>query len=141
MKNLTAFADICKEFQVDWINDRIKSFLETLNMSGDEETHQLLVCLGIASKMNFNEAEENLVDQMSENFVITQMRQEFSSLDTKTKVLVARKRLGFLMWSCHFGFQNFVEVKVFLNNESAGLLSILKDYRQKEVTFQYARCT
>ena len=102
-------------------------------MSGDEETHQLLLCLGIASKMNFNEAEINLVNQMSENFVIIQMRPEFSSLDIKTKVLVARKRLWVL--SNLIQSDNNFLFNVFLNDESAGLLSILKDYKQGLVTF------
>ena len=134
MKNLTAFADICQEFQVDWINDRIKSYLETLKVNGDEKTHQLLVYLRIASKMNFNEAEKNLVNQMSENFVITQTRPEFLSLDTKTKVLVARKRLWLL--SMFFERRNEFVLNTFLNDESAGLMSILKDYKQISIEFQ-----
>ena len=109
--------------------------METFKIIGDGKTQQILVYLGIASKMNFSEAETNLVNQISESFVITNMRPEFSSLDRKTKILVARKRLWYMMNGWDEGFGDAKHK--FLNNKSAGLMSILIDYNQKTIKFHY----
>ena len=82
--------------------------------------------------MDFVEAEINLVKQLDKSFIFVQMYPEFSSLDTKTKILVARKRLWFLM--------DFLDDKtkgLLLNSETAGLLSVLKNRNQKPIHFQH----
>ena len=76
------------------------------------------------------EAELNLVKQLDKSFIFVQMYPEFSSLDTKTKILVARKRLWFLM-----KFLDDETKRLLLNNESAGLLSVLTNYNQKPIQF------
>ena len=137
MKNLSAFSALCEEFKVEWVKDRIKDYLENLNI--DEvfdqdlnDTQLLLMYLEIASKLDFEDAEKNLVDQLHESFVFIQMYPEFSALSTKTKILVARKRLCFLLNFCSRKSKN-----LYLNTESAGLLSVLVNYQQKPIHFQY----
>ena len=139
VKNLSVFADLCQELQVDWAKERIRTYLETLEVSSvikEKNPQHILVYLGIASKMNFAKAETNLVNQLHENFVITQMHPQFSVLETKAKILVARKRLWFIMnvWDIK---DNPTPKNVFLNSESSGMLSILKDFNQKPMVFQY----
>lgn len=129
---LSVLATLCKEFDVEWIKEKIKNYLEKIETRpGIGLTSKYLLSnLEIASKMEFNEATTNLVNQLDESFIYIQMYPEFSALDTKGKILIARKRLWFLM--------NFVDnttKDLLLNNETAGLLSILKDFKQKPISF------
>ena len=125
--NLGSLAAMFIEFDVAWVKEKIKDYLEKIEQN---TTQSLLLDLDIASKMEFVQAETNLINQLDESFIFIQMYPEFSALDTKTKILVARKRLWFLM--------DFLDNKtkdLLLNNESAGLLSILINYNQKPIRF------
>ena len=100
-----------------------------------DETKHLLVFLEIASKMGFEDAEKNLVNQLHDSFIFFQMYSEFSALSTKAKILVARKRLWFLL--NNLADEECNDKNLFLNTESAGLLSVLVNYNQKPIDFQY----
>ena len=123
-----------KEFNVEWVKEKIKNHLEKIEINhtpqGSSKSQILLLNLAIASNLEFVQAEINLVNQLDKSFIFVQMYPEFSSLDTKTKILVARKRLWFLM-----KFLDDETKDLLLNNESAGLLSVLTYYNQKPIEF------
>ena len=116
------------------MKEKIKNHLEKIEINhtpqGNSKSQILLLNLAIASNLEFVQAEINLVNQLDKSFIFVQMYPEFSSLDTKTKILVARKRLWFLM-----KFLDDEKKDLLLNNESAGLLSVLTNYNQKPIQF------
>ena len=106
---------------------KIENFVEDLDFS-KLDTKELLTYLKLASIYGFAQAEHRLVNQIKENFLKLQMYQEFTWLNIRTKVLLARKRLWTLL-------KDFQERPYLLNTQNVGLLSLLADYEQMEFSF------
>ena len=85
----------------------------------------------LASYLRFDKVEEMLLQQLGETFQIIQAKEEFSHLSRRTKVLIARKYL----WSIINIYIKEDWKTNLMNTEGIGLLSVLKDYQQKEMKF------
>ncbi|XP_066920121.1 uncharacterized protein [Clytia hemisphaerica] len=125
--DLYTLASLCKEYKIEWLMLKIEKFVQDLDMS-KLSAKETLVFLKLSSIYGFTKAEQRLVNQVNEDFLKLQMHQEFTWLNTRAKVLLARKRL----WSL---LKNFQEKSYLLNELNVGLLSVLKDYKQYEFEF------
>ena len=84
---------LCQEYQIDWLIDRIRRHISICTTS---KSNTLLEYLLIADRIGFN-LEERLTNQISEPFPILQTYTEFSQLNRRTQILIARKCLWKLL--------------------------------------------
>ena len=108
-----------QEYQVDWLSNRIENYLLSAKIF---DTDLLLEYMQLSKKMNFKvEVATNLLNQFSDNFQKIQASPLFASVDRQMQILVARKRLFYLLEGIDINIKT-----IFLNKEDYGLLSIFK---------------
>ena len=90
-------AALCQEYQVDWLSDRIESYLSCAKIT---DVNLILEYLQLAKVMAFNDkVKKNLLARISDHFPKIQSSPLFASLDRKTQMRIARKCLKDLMSS------------------------------------------
>ena len=135
-----ALASICQEYQVQWIIDKIGCYV-TEKVNFDDETYQSqLRFLKLACMIEKEETIEELIQVLNEPFQVLKMTEEFTCLNTSTKILIARKCL-FELGNKKFKIMSYspeklAEFQLLTNENGCGLLSILKEYSQIEFTFE-----
>lgn len=128
--NIKSLATLCQEYQVDWLSDRIENYLSHAKIFG---TDLLLEYMQLSKNMNFKfEVVTNLLNQFSDHFPKIQSSPLFVSVDRHIQILVARKRLFYLLE----GIDQNIKT-TFLNKEDFGLLSIFKDLYQSFIRFNF----
>ena len=135
-----ALASICQEYQVQWIIDKIGNYI-TEELKFDDETYQTrLRFLKLVCMIKKEEKIEELIQTLDEPFQVLKMTEEFTWLNTSTKILIARKCL-FELGNKKFKImsdlpEQLAEFQLLTTENGCGLLSILKEYSQIEFTFE-----
>ena len=120
-------APLCQEYQVDWLTDKIKSYI--LNCS-TSNTETILKYLSLADTMNFgHHFEEALIDQIDEPFYSVHIESEFIQLTQRLQILIARK----LLWKVYVDKLDTTGVECLSSIIDHSLLSIFDDHQQKHL--------
>ena len=88
-----ALASLCQEYQVQWIIDEIESYISHEIRFEDETYQSKLRFLKLTSMMGFNQSVEELIQVLDKSFQVLKMTEEFTWLNTSTKILITRKCL------------------------------------------------
>ena len=120
--DISALSPLCREYQVDWLTEKIKeSILDEGWNQG--ETDVTLKYLTLSEGMGFGSSfDEVLINAFSDSFISIHMCPDFMSLSRKMQVMIARKRLWFLLRSFDDDDRSLI-----LNEEDCGFLSIFEE--------------
>ena len=126
--NFKVLAILCQEYQIDWLSNRIENYLLHAKI---RNTDLLLEYMQLSKKMDFKfKVVTNLINQFTDYFPIIQTSPFFASIDRQLQILVARKRLFYLLEGIDQNTKT-----IFLNKEGFGLLSIFEDSYQSLIGF------
>ena len=142
--DIFTLASICKEYQVDWLIKKIENYLqENIPREIAKTTEQILHYLKLASQMCFDKVERMLLQRLDQPFDVIQAKDEFNLLNRRAKILVARKCLWDISINNSTSINNLTSItylfmeketrRILMNTEEFGLLSILKDFKQKPI--------
>ncbi|XP_066923572.1 uncharacterized protein [Clytia hemisphaerica] len=92
--DVVILAPLCQEYQIDWLADKIKTFI----CSPISNTKTILKYLSITETMNFGHGiEESVINLIKEPFQNVHMESEFLRLNQRLQILIARK----LLWKIY----------------------------------------
>ena len=110
---------LCREYQVDWLAEKIKMFVIKIAFM---DTDEILKYLVLSEEMDFGKSfDEALINALSDSFVSIRMKAKFKSLSLTTQIMIVRKRL----W-LHLRAFNVVSRDHILNMKDIGFLSIFE---------------
>eukprot|EP00111_Clytia_hemisphaerica_P022846 TCONS_00067242-protein len=90
--NIWALAPLCQEYQVDWLSNKIESFIRNC---ATNRTKTILNYLVLAEDMHFGiEVERSLVSKLLRGFQNISMCLEFLLLSRRMQVWIARRKLA-----------------------------------------------
>ena len=128
---MPVLAPLCREYQVDWLTNKIIATIKEDASSVDMGKQYILKYLSFSEEMDFGTVNDApLVNSLHDNFHSLQTCSEFSSLSHNKKILIARKRLWLLLR--HLGDE---DRNLILNEEDIGFLSIFEE--QTVCDFEY----
>ena len=117
-----ALTPLCREYQVDWLFEKLQDSLKEPN-EAFEDLETLLKCILFAEEMNFDQSiKAILINEVSDDFLSFHMSSDFMSLSKNTQVLIARKRLWLLLRKIEKENRTMI-----LNEKDCGLLFIFED--------------
>ena len=130
LADVSSLAYLCQEYQVDWLLDKIKDYLSKVQITDLSLQLRYLHLLEGIGFGNLELLENNLLNQVTDIFLDIQSNPLFSSCERRLQIMVARKRLWFLLDNVDSDTK-----LTFLNTGNVGLLSIFKKYKQTPIKF------
>ena len=137
--NIWVLAPLCQEYQVDWLSNKIKSFMKTC--SGNIKT--LLKYIILAGDMNFGiEIQKRLVNKLPGQFQDINMHLEFLLLSRRMKIWITRVKLADLMkdlWAGRWvGRNSWIEGLPIKKRQKIAdeVVSIFEDLDQRNIEVQ-----
>ena len=128
-------ACLCMEYRIDWVVQRIKLHIETKSfVFASQPSKEILKHLKLSSLLKFVEAEQNLLNQIDEPFIILETYEEFTWLNPRVKLSIARKRLATLM--SNLSSVTGKERDLLLNTNGFGLISVFEHHQQQPINFE-----
>ena len=93
--NIVALANLCQEYQIDWLLDEIEFYLNVLDI---EDLNTQLEHLQLAQKMGFeDDTETNLVYNINTYFPVIRSNPLFALLHLSVKLKITFMRLRILL--------------------------------------------
>ena len=154
--DLLALGSLCQEYEVQWVIDRIVSYIVDDEVEFDNMPYRTQLRLLKLLFMIDKEADEDgipeddtmrgeMIHCLKESFQVLKMTEEFSWLPIPVKILVARKCLFII------GEKKFSKplkskktklgrrkiFKLLTNAKDCGLLRLLEEHSQNEFAFKY----